>query len=89
MSHEQERITDRRTCEEHSWETRKYSRPMKTGCSQSNAQRAIYDCRLLDYKKERFQVNNLTFHLKKLEQEKQTQPKTHRGRNSYRLEGDK
>ena len=54
----------------------KLNGPKLTGCSKSSSKKEVYSNTIL--RQEKFEINNLTSHLKQLEKEEQTKPKISR-----------
>ena len=54
---------------------RKHDDPKPVGCSKSSSKREVYSNTSLPQETRKFQLNNLTIHLKELEKEEQTKPK--------------
>ena len=55
------------------------------GCSKSSSKREVYSYTNLLKKQEKYQVNNLTLHLKELEKEEQTKPKVSRRKEIIKI----
>ena len=58
------------------------------GCSKSSSEREVYSNTILPQEKETSQVNNLTSHLKKLENEEQKNPKVSRRREIIKIRSE-
>ena len=55
------------------------------GCHKSSSKRKVHSDKEFLKKEEKSQVNNLTYHFKELEKEKQTKSKVSRGKKTIKI----
>ena len=61
----------------------KLNGPKLTGCSKSSSKKEVYSNTILP--QEKFEIDNLTSHLKQLEKEEQTKPKVSRRKQIIKI----
>ena len=63
----------------------KHNYPKPVGCSKSSSKREVYSDKGIPQETKKTQINNLTYHLTKLEKEEQTKSKVSRRKETMKI----